>query len=362
MTRPEILVITDKVDGPLTNGSQVMAAAVIAGLKNFFNIRTIVEEDRDRLPNLFPDQVSLVYNFGCTLFSSGLTARIHALQPDLPIVNHFQVVLPEYARNEGYDASESDVLGEDSLQMAGVAACNIFPSFSEQSRVIQLGWPMLATPGCVIRNAFVPAPGAAVVDPVSAAGAVDPASASIRFMAAGRFSDYVKGADLLYRAFSEYYAGDNEAHLYIAGNDRRFTRLLRDIPPRAWTFLGWLERPALHAWLREADVLIVPSRYEPFGMIAVEAMALGTPVIAMAIGGLAETIHHRHTGWLCDPQEGSMGLLRAMEEAKEQIAGLPRMGIDAARAIETAFSLEGMLGEIRKLFDNILFKHAIISC
>jgi glycosyltransferase involved in cell wall biosynthesis len=362
MIRHNILVVTDHLDGPPSNGSQVMASAVIAGLTKWFNIRTIVEEDKDSLPALFPDQISLVYNFGCTIFSSALTARIHSLQPNLPIINHFQLVLPEYARNEGYDQTGSDTFGQDSITVAEAAACNIFPSFSEMNRVIRLGWPILSTNNCVIPNAFVPAPLGAPVNPAPGGAPVNPAPSSFRFMAAGRFSDYVKGADLLYRAFCEYYTRNSDAHLYIAGNDQRFIRLLRNIPSHAWTFLGWLERADLHAWLREVDVLIVPSRYEPFGMIAVEAMALGTPVIAMAIGGLAETIHHGHTGWLCDPQEGSAGLRQAMEEAKYQKARLPQMGINAMNAVESAFSLDNMIKEIRKLFDNILFKHEFISC
>jgi glycosyltransferase involved in cell wall biosynthesis len=345
-------MITDRLDGALTNGSQVMARAVITELSRWFDLRIIVRQDKDELPPQVTHQVSLIYNFGCTAFSAACTAAVHAIDPSIPVINHFQLVLPEYARQEGYDQTDAAALGEHCRELAGLAACNIFPSFSELNRVIRLEWPIQYANNLVIRNAFVPAAGSA---------AVTTAPASIRFLAAGRFSDYVKGADLLYRAFSEYYTLDPGAHLYIAGDEQRFTRLLRGIPRNAWTFLGWLEREELHAWLKEADVFIIPSRYEPFGLVALEAMAMGTPVISMAIGGLAEIIHHGHTGWLSDPRQGSLGLRNAMEEAALQKDRLPQMGQLARNTVESRFSLNEMVAEIRKVIDHLIFRHELVS-
>ncbi len=57
---------------------------------------------------------------------------------------------------------------------------------------------------------------------------------------------------------------------------------------RSVEFLGWLPEDELHALVAAADVAVVPSRYEPFGLVALEAAALGTPVVVSACGGLAE--------------------------------------------------------------------------
>ena len=48
--------------------------------------------------------------------------------------------------------------------------------------------------------------------------------------------------------------------------------------------------------MTSADVLVVPSIYEPFGIVALEGMATGVPVVASQVGGLAEVIDHDKTG------------------------------------------------------------------
>jgi glycosyltransferase involved in cell wall biosynthesis len=51
-----------------------------------------------------------------------------------------------------------------------------------------------------------------------------------------------------------------------------------------------------------ADVCVVPSHYEPFGLVAIEAMASGTPVVASNVGGLQFTVVHEETGLLAPPK------------------------------------------------------------
>ena len=58
------------------------------------------------------------------------------------------------------------------------------------------------------------------------------------------------------------------------------------------TFAGWLGDDALHGLYRIADLCVIPSRYEPFGLVALEAMASGCPCIAADTGGLREVVPH----------------------------------------------------------------------
>ena len=68
--------------------------------------------------------------------------------------------------------------------------------------------------------------------------------------------------------------------------------------------------------LPAADVFLLPSQHESFGLAALEAMACGVPVVGSRIGGLPEVIVHEETGYLCDPTDVAcmnaivLGLLR----------------------------------------------------
>jgi D-inositol-3-phosphate glycosyltransferase len=71
------------------------------------------------------------------------------------------------------------------------------------------------------------------------------------------------------------------------------------------TFLGAQGQEVLPLYYSAADVVVMPSHYESFGMVALEAMACGTPVVASDVGGLSYTVEHGVTGFLvpkCDPQ------------------------------------------------------------
>ena len=63
------------------------------------------------------------------------------------------------------------------------------------------------------------------------------------------------------------------------------------------TFLGARDQDALQYYYAAAEVLVMPSQYESFGMVALEAMACGTPVIASDVGGLAYLVRHGQTGY-----------------------------------------------------------------
>ena len=54
--------------------------------------------------------------------------------------------------------------------------------------------------------------------------------------------------------------------------------------------------------MTSADVLVVPSVYEPFGIVALEGMATGVPVVASQVGGLSEVIEHDRTGLFVYPR------------------------------------------------------------
>lgn len=67
-------------------------------------------------------------------------------------------------------------------------------------------------------------------------------------------------------------------------------------------FTGFIPDQELTALMTSADVLVIPSVYEPFGIVALEGMAAGVPVVASQVGGLAEVIEHDRTGVFVYPR------------------------------------------------------------
>jgi glycosyltransferase involved in cell wall biosynthesis len=90
-------------------------------------------------------------------------------------------------------------------------------------------------------------------------------------------------------------------------------------------FTGFLDDDTAKALYRCADVCVVPSLYEPFGIVALEAMASGTPVVATNVGGLGEIVDHGRTGvhvFPNDPDSLAWGILRVLtaEELSKALA------------------------------------------
>jgi D-inositol-3-phosphate glycosyltransferase len=79
------------------------------------------------------------------------------------------------------------------------------------------------------------------------------------------------------------------------------------------TFLGAREQDTLNYYYAAADVLVMPSHYESFGMVALEAMACGTPVVASDVGGLAHLVQDGITG-LRVPNGNPVALSEALEK------------------------------------------------
>jgi hypothetical protein len=349
---PQIVAVTDRIGEKLTNGSQVFANALLLQLAQWFDLKVVVAEaidphsclagrvfvmppdnDGTPVPGVIAEQlrledVGLLYNLGATAFGCAMTEAIRQRVPGIPLVNHYQVQLDQYARVEGWDRERGAAASELQRSLAFQSHSNIWPSCAEL-RAAAEQWGCGDRPNYVVPNAFVGAP-------VIAAGR---RNRPFTFLAAGRFSDRVKGADLLYRAFAGLVSRHPEVRLEIASDDRRFLELLHEAPADSWSMLGWLDRSELLPRLQHADVVVVPSRYEPFGMIAVEAMSMGTPVIAMAVGGLIETVWHDVTGWLCPASEGSLGLRLAMEGAAADPEKVRRVGRSARVVAEHEYSL-----------------------
>lgn len=89
-------------------------------------------------------------------------------------------------------------------------------------------------------------------------------------------------------------------------------------------FSGWLPERELHALMAAADAMVIPSIYEPFGMVALEATALGAPVVVARSGGLSEFVREGETGYTFTPGD-ARDLARAITQAVQESASSAAM-------------------------------------
>ena len=115
----------------------------------------------------------------------------------------------------------------------------------------------------------------------------------------------LKGIDILISAAAQLHEDENFRVLIVGGDERTEQRVaeLRAHAERldvdhhiAW--VGAVPHEELPLYYNAADVCVVPSYYESFGLVAIESMACGTPVVASRVGGLTTTISDGETGYL----------------------------------------------------------------
>lgn len=117
-----------------------------------------------------------------------------------------------------------------------------------------------------------------------------------------------KGFDILIDAHRSLCEESRVSPDLVIGGDGPETEALRAQVARLGTaervrFAGRTDRPTTARWFRGAAAFVLPSRHEPFGIVNLEAMAAGVPVIATAVGGVPEFVEDGVTGLLVPPEQ-----------------------------------------------------------
>ena len=116
-------------------------------------------------------------------------------------------------------------------------------------------------------------------------------------------------------------------------------------------FVGRVDQEDLPLYYNAADVCVVPSYYESFGLAALESMACGTPVVATRVGGLSTIIQHGHTGylksWRC-PEAFAGSLEMILSSTRLQHS----MGLAARRRAE-GMSWDNVAGQIADIYASL---------
>ncbi len=115
----------------------------------------------------------------------------------------------------------------------------------------------------------------------------------------------LKGLELLVHTAAQMETCQDVKVLVVGGADSggqevgRLQDLARDLEvDDVIDFVGRVDQEDLPLYYSAADVCVLPSYYESFGLAALESMACGTPVVATRVGGLSTVVHHGHTGYL----------------------------------------------------------------
>lgn len=115
----------------------------------------------------------------------------------------------------------------------------------------------------------------------------------------------------------------------------------------------------LSTFYRAADVVLVPSRSESFGLVALEAAACGTPVVAAAVGGLRTLVEHGRTGWLVEGRDPE-----AFGAAARAIVADPayaaRLGA-AAAASARRYTWSMAAARLRRIYGD-LSQRSLVDC
>nr|WP_304661114.1 glycosyltransferase [Arthrobacter sp. zg-Y844] len=200
----------------------------------------------------------------------------------------------------------------------------------------------------------------------SSSGPAEPRGRRHRIAAVGRLVPR-KGVDLAIRALALLRdEGLEDVELLIVGGSsdsaglesdpeaRRLLALARSLDVADRVLLrGQVPREQMPAVLRSADAVVCAPWYEPFGIVPLEAMACGVPVVASAVGGLIDTVVHGRTGLHVPPRDPA-ALAAALSELLQNPRYARRLGVAGKQRASARYSWDRVALETEQAYQLAL--------
>lgn len=172
----------------------------------------------------------------------------------------------------------------------------------------------------------------------------------INLLYVGRF-DRQKGFDLLLEVFNEHKFA--KVNLYLVG-DTVLEEVSYDFPENT-VKLGWVDNSQIDRYMKACDAVIIPSRWEGFGIVAIEALRNKKPVIASNRGALPEIIKHGLNGYVFD-FNNKLELAAIIHRLdKDTLAEMGQAGLEI---FQEKFHSEQMNNQIERLYEDALQKRS----
>ena len=178
----------------------------------------------------------------------------------------------------------------------------------------------------------------------------------------------LKGVDVAVRALAEI--ADPSARLMIVGGasgqegGSEVERIRELIDELGLTdrvdFVAPQPHYALSTYYRAADVLVMPSRSESFGLVALEAAASGLPVVAAAVGGLRTLVRHGETGYLIEGRDPTdyASAIDSILSSPEHASALGA----AAAAVASRYPWSGLASRLQRIYADLIAESSPIEC
>jgi glycogen(starch) synthase len=168
-----------------------------------------------------------------------------------------------------------------------------------------------------------------------------------------------KGFDVALSAFAELTPRFPNARLVIAGDGPARPELETQAQALGIAdtveFLGWVAPARVSELMNSATLVVMPSRRETFGLVALEAALMARPVVGSRVEGLPEVVVDGRTGLLVD-EEDPTALARAIAQLLADIGTAERMGQAARRRAQELFGIERLTDAYDGLYQRLTGK------
>ncbi|NLM46473.1 MAG: glycosyltransferase family 4 protein [Firmicutes bacterium] len=166
-----------------------------------------------------------------------------------------------------------------------------------------------------------------------------------------------KGVHVLLDAAPQVLAAEPKVKFIVAGKGPALEALRHQAKNMGletrFCFTGYIDDDTRNALYRTAAVAVFPSLYEPFGIVALEAMAAGVPVVVSDTGGLAAIVRHGETGLKCCPGDAASLASQIIALLKNPIlAG--RLARQAKALVEKEYAWQEIARQTRKIYLQVL--------